>query len=260
MNIVVLSPNCRGVGVTSVAYLLAAELKHKGEFVQLLDLNSKRPGLLSICRSIPKLDGTEYTGMTNLVQLIRTSTLTSEDMNNCAVDAGVSTICVTPEITDAEIIELPKLTKACQISGRNLYTVIDLNTDDTSSDLFKNAVKEADMCVFVLTQDLAVLDTVINCAQTNDSSMRQNHISTMYVVNRYEECALNLKSIWNKFNVQDKKCWFKLAYNKHIMQAKSLGLHLQLVDALHDSLDADVSVVKADISRIASHAIISRMR
>lgn len=255
MNIVVLSPKNRGVGVTSTALALAIEIKHRGEFVQLMDVNADRPSLLEMYKSIPKHKGEVVEGMTNLTQLIRTGTVNPEDLSNCAVDLGVDTVCVTPNISLHEIMEIIGLTKNCQIEGRNFYTVIDLNTEDSSSDLFKHCLQNADVCVFVMTQDIEHIINIKNCRQLNDKALQEHGISTVYVVNRFEECATSLKDIWNTMEVKNTKNWFKVRYNKHVLQVKSKGLYSAFSKALHDSNDPDIATTKADISRIAGFAL-----
>lgn len=255
MNIVVLSPKNRGTGVTAIAHALAIEIKHRGEFVQLIDVNANRPSLLEMYRSIPKHKGEAVEGMTALTQLIRTGTVNPEDLSNCAIDLGVDTVCVTPNITLQEIMEIIGLTKNCQIEGRNFYTVIDLNTSDSSSDLFKHCLQNADVCVFVMTQDIEHINNIKNCHQLNDKALHDHGISTVYVVNRFEECALSMKDIWNSMDVKSDKNWFKVRYNKHILQVKSKALYDAFSKALHDSNDPDIATTKADISRIAGYAL-----
>lgn len=258
MNIVVLSPKNRGTGVTMTAYALAIEIKHRGEFVQLLDVNSERPSLLNMYRSMPKHKGEVVDGMSKLTQLIRTGTVNPEDMSNSAVDMGVETVCITPEITQHEIMEIVGLTKKCQIEGRNLYTVIDLNVEDSSSELFRHCMQQADVCIFVMTQDTEHITNINNCRQLNDKSLRDHGINTIYVVNKFEECAMQLKDIWELMDVKSTKNWFKVRYNKHVLQVKSKSLYIPFAKALHDSNDPDIATTKADISRIASYALSRR--
>ena len=255
MNIVVLSPKNRGVGITMTAYALALEIKHRGEFVQLMDVNPDRPSLLNMYKSVPKHRGEAVDGMTNLTQLIRTGTVNPEDLSNCAVDMGVDTVCVTPNITLPEIMEIVGLTKKCQIEGRNFYTIIDLNIENSSSELFKHCLQNADVCVFVMTQDIEHIINIKNCRQLNDKALQEHGISTIYCVNRYEECAMPLKDIWDMMEVKSTKNWFKVRYNKHVLQVKSRGFYAQFAKALHDSNDPDIATIKADISRIASYAL-----
>lgn len=255
MNIVVLSPKNRGVGVTTIAHALAIEIKHRGEFVQLMDVNPDRPSLLNMYKSVAAHKGETIEGMTNLIQLIRTGTVTPEDMSNCTVDLGVGAVCVTPNITLQEVMEIVGLTKNCQIGGRELYTVIDLNTDDSTSDVFKYVMQHADVCIFVMTQDVEHIENIKNCRQLNDKSLRDHGITTIYVVNRYEECAKQLKDIWNTMDIKSTKNWFKVRYNKHVLQVKSKGLYVPYAKALHDSNDPDIATTKADISRIASYSL-----
>lgn len=255
MNVVVLSPKNRGVGVTSIAYSLAVELKHRGEFVQLMDVNHTRPSLMTMYKSIKKHTGEDLSGMTNLTQLVRTGTVSAEDMSNCTVDLGVNTICVTPNITNEEMIEIVELTKVSQIEGRNLYTIIDLNIEDSSSELFKEILKYANICIFTLTQDIEHLNNIKSCKQLNDKELKNHNIHTAYVVNRFEECVMSLKDIWKFMNAKDTKNWFKVRYNEHILQIKSKGLYEQFAQALRESNDPDIARVKADISRIASYVL-----
>lgn len=255
MNIVVLSPKNRGTGVTMMAYSLAIEIKHRGEFVQLLDVNPSRPSLYNMYKSAPKHKGETIEGMTNLTQLIRTGTVNPEDLSDCAVDMGVNTVCVTPNITLPEIMEIVTLTKKCQIEGRNFYTIIDLNIEDSGSDLFKHCLQNADICAFVMTQDIEHIMNIKNCRQLNDTALKSHGISTVYVVNKFEECALSMKDIWNCMDVKSDKNWFKVRYNKHVLQVKSKGFYTQYAKALHDSNDPDIATIKADISRIASFAL-----
>lgn len=255
MNIVVLSPKNRGVGVTMTAYTLAIELKHRGEFAQLIDVNPDRPSLQNMFKSVAKNKGESTDGMTNLTQLIRTGTVSPEDMSSCAIDLGVDAVCVTPNITQQEVMEIVTLTKNCQVEGRNFYTVIDLNTDDSSSELFKHCLQLADVCVFVMTQDIEHIINIKNCRQLNDKALKDHGITTIYVVNRFDECAMQLKDIWNMMEVKDTKNWFKLRYNKHVLQVKSRGFYTQYAKALHDSNDPDIGPIKTDISRVASYAL-----
>lgn len=255
MNIVVLSPKNRGVGVTSLAYSLAIEIKHRGEFVQLMDVNPTRTSLLNMFTSVPKNKNEKTTGMSELTQLIRTGTVSPEDMASCAVDLGINAVCVTPNMTIQEVMEIVSLTQKCQVGGRNFYTVIDLNTCDSSSELFKYCLQHADVCVFVMTQDIEHILNIKNCRQLNDKALHEHGIATIYAVNRFEECALQLKDIWNMMDVKNTKNWFKVRYNKHMLQVKSKGLYTQYAKAMHDSNDPDIATIKTDVSRIASYAL-----
>lgn len=255
MNIVVLSPKNRGIGVTSIAYMLAVELKHRGEFVQLIDMNTERTSFMNMYKSLSTSSDDDMNGITNLIQLIRTGTINAEDMENCGVDLGVTTICVTPSVMQSELQEIVTLTKNCAIEGRSLYTVIDLNIEDSSSNLFKHVVRNADVCLFVLSQDVEHVKNTADSKSLNDKSLREHGIHTAYIVNRFEECALQLKDIWKRMNVKDTKCWFKVRYNKHILQVKSKGLYVQFAKAMHESNDPDVAQVKTDIARVASYVL-----
>lgn len=255
MNVVVLSPNGRGQGVTSVAYTLAIELKHRGEFVQLMDVNGQRPSLMNLYKMLPNYEEKQLDGMKNMYQLIRTGTINAEDMANCAIDLGVYAICVTPDIDTAEIADITSITKSAKIGGRDLYTVIDMNIDDVSNPLFKEIIKSADICVFVLTQDQESFINTKNAISLNEKEMLSHGIRTCYVVNKFEENAASLKNIWTLLNVKNTKNWFKLRYNETIPQVKSTGLFIQYAKALHESADTDVARIKTDISRIASYVV-----
>lgn len=253
MNILVLSPNNRGTGVTTVAYSLAVTLNQKGEFVQLIDVNAERPSLMKMYLSVPSNNGKEVNGMENLIQMIRTGTITAEDMSNCAVDFGVDTICVTPQITTKDIIDIAPVTKNAEISGRILYTIIDMSVSDSSSELFKNLITEADICIFVLDQTYTAIQTINSIKSTNEASLEKHDIHPVYVVNRFEECALPMKDIWNELDVKNTKNWFKVRYNKTIMQVHSKRLYAQYVKALHETADPDIANIKADFNRIANY-------
>lgn len=255
MNIVVLSPSNRGVGVSSVAHILATELMHRGEFVQLMDVNHNRPSYMNMYKSVKAHEGEEIDGMANMIQFIRTETINADDMKQCAIDLGVPTICVTPSITDDEVKSIVSVTKNCQIDGRTLYTVIDMNIEDSHDELFKYITTNANICIFVLTQDVEHIHNINQCRQLNDQALREHKIHTAYVVNRFEECALSLKDIWANMNVKDTKCWFKVRYNEHILQTKSKGLYTQFSKALRESNDTDVAKVKADIAKVASYVL-----
>lgn len=255
MNIVVLSPRNRGTGVTSVAYTLAIELKHRGEFVQIMDINKNRPSLMNLYKSIRGNEKEEVVGITNLSQLVRTGTLSAEDMTNCAVDLGVNAVCITPNTTDKEIMEIVSLTRSCQIGGRELYTIIDMNLENDTCELFREIIKNANLCVFVLTQDIEHINNTNNCRQLNDKALREHGINTCYVINRYEECGLQIKDIWKMMNIKDTKCWFKIRYCRALMMTKSKSLFISYSKALHDSLDPDTAKIKTDISRIANYAL-----
>ena len=258
MNIVVLSPKNRGMGVTTVAYALGIELKNRGEFVQVMDLNPARPSFYNMVRAVPKYQAKQIDGMVKLAQLIRTGTVIAEDMTNCAEDMGVDMIPVISEITTKETSDIISVTKTCQIGGRTLYTIIDLNTDDANSDLFKAAIKNADVCVFVLTQDKEAIDNIAKVRQLNDKTLRDHGIKTAYLVNKYESSAMSLKDIWSKLDVKDTKCWFKLRYHEVIMQVRSKGLYLQFAKALKEVADTDVATIKTDITRLATYLLARR--
>lgn len=255
MNVLVLSPNNRGVGVTTVAHSLAIALKHKGEFVQLMDINPKRPSFMKKFLSIPSNKGKDTNGMNTLIQMIRTGTITSEDMANCAVDLGVDTICVTPNTSAADIIEVASVTRTCEIQGRVLYTIIDVNTSDASSQLFKELLTKADVCVFVLDQSKTSIDAIADIKSANEASLNSHGIHVAYVVNKFEECALSLKDIWSQLNVKNTKSWFKVRYNRSIMQVNSKCLYKQYAEALHESADPDIANIKSDFDRVANYLV-----
>lgn len=243
------------MGVTTVAHSLAVALKHKGEFVQLMDINPRRPSLMKNFLSIPSNAGKETNGIDNLIQMIRTGTITSEDMANCTVDLGVDTICVTPSTITSDIIEIASVTKGCEIQGRVLYTIIDVNTSDASSPLFKELLTKADVCVFVIDQSKTAISALADIKSANEASLNSHGIHVAYVVNKFEECALSLKDIWTKLNVKNTKNWFKVRYNSSIVQVNSKCLYKQYADALHESADPDIANIKSDFDRIANYLV-----
>ena len=258
MNIAVISPDNRGMGVTSLAILLGIDLRNRGNSVVVTSLASGETDLKQFVGTIPPDLGDIENGMGDLIRVKNTGTLSPSDIKSYCIDVGVDIMMRSDRLNHKEVQEAIDFISEANIDGRGVICVVDVDIHDMNNIAVQNEIKKANVIIVVLDQSIAHLEKFkknrANYSKNFRTDDREGNpskpIPVIVAVNRYEKFAGTFKDIWSAAGIKNGDNWFEVRYNKCVPLMTAKCFIQQLADAMQKAGDADVATLKSDIARI----------
>lgn len=252
MNIAVISPDNRGCGATSIALLVGAALKNRGESCVVMSLDRRSYGLREYVGDAGNL-AEKNGGIENICRLLASGSLNASDVDSYCVDCGVDILPGGQKVHANDIGDAISFLGEANINGRSLYTIVDVDIRNMADKLVETEIKEADVIVVVLTQ---------NCEHIRHIRENRNNMSrafagkrVCFVVNKYDKFAGTLKEVYTDAGFKKGDDWYEVRYNKCVVLMTAKHYIKNVVEALKDGSDPDVAELKADIERLAFSVI-----
>ena len=249
MNIAIISPDTRGMGVTSLSLLLAMAMKNRNMNAVVTSIADKRSGLRDYVGEINE-EAENTAGMKEIHRLSTAGSMTGDDVLSYCLGRGVDILLRTEGMAHKDVADTIDFVSKGIVAGKKTHVIVDVDmTDMMDRESVGAEIKAADVVVVVLSQNVSALRRF----KENRANMAKAFAKkkVFVVVNKYDKFAGTLKNIWSNAGMKYGDGWFEVRYNKCVPLMTSKCYVEQVFNAMKDASDPDIACLKADIDKIA---------